>query len=236
MISILIAGFLLGFAGSLHCVGMCGPLSLALPTYHLAGALRLLSMLVYQLGRITTYSFLGLLFGLAGRGIYVAGVQQWFSISLGIFILVLATLYFMRGGLMHVTVLKRFYVSVSILIGKIIKHNSGVASFFLLGIANGLLPCGMVYVALAAALSFHSISGSVGFMAMFGGGTLPAMMLVAYSAEKIGPSVKKISRHLIPYFVTLTGIILIIRGLGLAIPFLSPELQPAAVNVINCHK
>ena len=107
MLPILIAGFTLGFAGSLHCVGMCGPLSLALPTWHLSPVVKLVSLFTYQLGRVITYSILGFIFGLAGRGIYIAGVQQWFSITLGIFILFLAALYFIQGSNPHLSFLSR---------------------------------------------------------------------------------------------------------------------------------
>ena len=92
--SSLIAGFTLVTAGSLHCIGMCGPLSLALPTWHLSKSKRFISLLLYQFGRIITYSLLGLIFGLAGRGFYIAGIQQLFSIILGILVLIAAILYF----------------------------------------------------------------------------------------------------------------------------------------------
>ncbi len=93
MLPILIAGFTLGFAGSLHCVGMCGPLSLALPTHHLQPVSKLIALFVYQLGRIITYATLGFISGIAGRGIYIAGLQQWFSITLGILMLLVAVMY-----------------------------------------------------------------------------------------------------------------------------------------------
>ena len=236
MVSVLIAGFLLGFAGSLHCVGMCGPLSLALPTYHLSATVRLLSLLLYQLGRIITYALLGLLFGIAGKGIYLAGVQQWFSITMGMLILMFAVMYFMQGRMRGISIFNRFYAWVSFVIGKIIKNKQGPAGFLVLGMANGLLPCGMVYIALAAAMSFHITFQSVGFMAMFGAGTLPAMMLVAYSTAMVSPGARKLFKRSIPYFIMLTGIVLIMRGLNLGIPFLSPQIYQGAGPVINCHQ
>jgi len=235
MIPILLSGFLLGFAGSLHCVGMCGPLSLAMPTSHLTPPLRLLSLFVYQLGRIITYVLLGLLFGLAGRGVYIAGVQQWFSITMGIFILMLAVLYFVNGNIVHLSILRGFYSSVSTLIGKIIKGNTGITGFLLLGMANGLLPCGMVYIAIAATLSFYKIYQSAGFMAMFGAGTFPAMMLVAYSGQMFNPQLKRTFKKSIPFFITVAGVVLILRGMNLGIPFLSPQLPRAAGQTIICH-
>ena len=235
MVSILIAGFTLGFAGSLHCVGMCGPLSLALPSWHLRGAARFFSLLLYQLGRIVTYAALRLLFGLAGRGIYIAGVQQWFSVTMGLLVLLMAAMYFIQQGNIHVSFLTRFYQYVSRLIGQIIKNNQGAGGFLLLGMANGLLPCGMVYIALAATLSFYKVYQAVGFMAFFGAGTLPAMMLVSYSARFFPPALKQVFRQSIPFFITATGIVLILRGLNLGISFISPVLPSPGGQPVICH-
>lgn len=235
MISILIAGFTLGFAGSLHCVGMCGPLSLALPTWHLRGPAKFLSLLLYQFGRIITYSMMGLVFGLAGRGIYIAGIQQWFSIVLGLLVLLMAAMYFVQQGHVQLSLLNRFYQWVSRLIGNVIKTNPGLSGFLLLGMANGLLPCGMVYIALAATLSFYKVYHAVGFMAFFGAGTLPAMMLVGYGGQMIHPGLKRLFRKSIPFFITATGIILILRGLNLGISFISPVLPSPAGQAVICH-
>ena len=235
MTAILIAGFTLGFAGSLHCVGMCGPLSLALPTHHLSGSMKLLSLLLYQFGRIITYSVMGFIFALAGRGIYMAGVKQWFSVTLGMLVLLVALLYFVKQGSIHLSFLNRFYLTVSEQIGKIIQRHPGISGFLLLGMANGLLPCGMVYIALAATLSFYKVYEGIGFMAMFGAGTLPAMMLVGYGGQLVSPGIKKLFRKSIPFFITATGIILILRGLNLGIMFISPVLPPAAGQAVICH-
>jgi len=236
MIAILIGGFTLGFAGSLHCVGMCGPLSLALPTGHLSPAMKIISLFTYQVGRIITYAVLGLIFGLVGRTIYLAGMQQWFSIALGMLVLLLALMYFTRDSILHLSFLSGLYSALTKLIARILKSRSGNSTFLLLGMANGLLPCGMVYVALAATLSFYKVYQGMAFMAMFGMGTLPTMMLLAYSGHMMGPSVKRIFRKSIPYFITATGIMLILRGLNLGIAFISPHLPQAAGQVVVCHQ
>jgi len=236
MIAVLIGGFTLGFAGSLHCVGMCGPLSLALPTSYMSPVMKIISLFLYQVGRIITYAVLGLFFGLLGRTFYLAGIQQWFSIILGVLVLLLALMYFMRGTIIHLSFLSGLYIALTKLIGRILKNRSGNSTFLLLGMANGLLPCGMVYIALAATLSFYKVYEGVGFMAMFGAGTLPAMMLLGYSGHMIGPAVKRIFRKSIPYFITATGIVLILRGLNLGIAFISPHLPQAAGQVIICHQ
>lgn len=231
----MISGLTLGAAGSLHCVGMCGPLSLALPTRHLSRVQQFFSLLVYQLGRIITYSALGLIFGLAGRRIYISGYQQWFSIGLGSIVLAMAVLYFVQKHTLHFTFFNRFYNSIQRLIGRILKNNKGPLGFLWLGLANGLLPCGLVYVAIAATLSFSEIAESVSFMAFFGAGTLPAMMLVGMAGSIIKPEARQFMRKAVPVFVTLMGIVLILRGLNLGIPFISPSLPGSPGSAVICH-
>ena len=233
--SSLIAGFSLGFVGSFHCVGMCGPLSLALPTYHLSGLKKFFSLLLYQLGRIATYSVLGLLSGLAGRTIFIAGIQQWFSIIAGIFILILAGCYFVQKQGVHFSFFNRFYKIVQGMITGILKQSKGPSGFLLLGMANGLLPCGMVYIAIAASLSFTGLGQSIGFMSLFGAGTLPAMMLVGYGGRLIKPRMRIAFKELVPFFITAAGIVLILRGLNLGILFISPHLHQQDGSPVLCH-
>jgi hypothetical protein len=231
----IISGFTLGAAGSLHCVGMCGPLSLALPTHHLSKTEKFLSLLTYQFGRIITYSLIGLIFGLAGRRIYISGYQQWFSIALGIIVLVMAGMYFISKNSVHFSFFNRFYFSIQQLISRLLKKQNGLLSFLLLGLANGLLPCGLVYVAVAATLSFTEIAESVSFMAMFGAGTLPAMMLMGYAGQMINVEARKLMRKAVPVFITLMGVLLILRGLNLGIPFISPEMPQSPGDATVCH-
>jgi uncharacterized protein len=232
---VLISGFTLGAAGSLHCIGMCGPLSLALPVHQFSATKKFVSLLLYQLGRIITYSSIGLLFGLAGRRLYLAGYQQAFSIGMGVLLLIMAVLYFSRQRNIHIGPLTRFYTVIQKLIGKVLRSSAGLSSFLLLGMANGLLPCGMLYIALAATLSFHELSESVGFMAMFGLGTLPAMMLVGYAGTLISFRQRMNLKKLVPLFISLMGVLLILRGLDLGIPFISPALPHSAGTSIPCH-
>lgn len=231
----MIAGFTLGAAGSLHCVGMCGPLSLALPTGHLSGSKKIISLLIYQSGRIITYSMIGLVFGLAGRSIYIAGYQQGFSIVMGVLVLTFALLYFIQKRSIHLSFLNRFYQSVQNIIIRLLKSSKNPIGFLLMGMANGLLPCGMVYIALAATLSLSQIGESVLFMALFGAGTLPAMMIVGYAGLLIKPDYRRSFQKAVPVFIALMGAILILRGMSLGIPFISPELHGATAAAANCH-
>jgi hypothetical protein len=233
--SIIIAGFTLGAAGSLHCVGMCGPLSLALPVHHFTKAGKFAALLLYQLGRITTYSIIGLLFGIAGRQLYMAGYQQWFSVMAGSIIIIAAILYFFHKKNIRLSFLSRFYLGVQKIIIKILHSSIGLPGYILLGMANGLLPCGMVYIALVSSLSFSTITDSTVFMAMFGAGTLPAMLAAGYAGAFLNQRVRFGLRSFTPVFMTLMGALLILRGLNLGIPFISPLMPQAPAGAVICH-
>jgi uncharacterized protein len=230
----IIAGFTLGAVSSLHCVGMCGPLSMALPIQYLFRWQRIVSILLYQIGRVITYSGLGLLFGLAGRRVYLAGFQQWFSIIMGILLIVLLIQYWIFRKNVHPGFLGRFYFMVQNTMRKILKRR-GMLPFLFFGIANGFLPCAMVYVALAGALVTTELSHSVLFMAMFGLGTLPAMFAVNYFKEFFSLSLRNTFRKAVPVFVGLMAVILILRGMNLGIPFISPLLQSSPGTAIECQ-
>lgn len=231
----MIAGFTLGAAGSIHCVGMCGPLSMALPVYQLSPAKKMLSLLLYQFGRIITYATIGLLFGFAGHRIYLAGYQQGLSITLGAIIIILSVFHFLQKKAIHLSFLNRAYGRVQQLIGRILKSAKGPSTFLLFGMANGLLPCGMVYVALAGIFSFTTLTDSVLYMAMFGAGTLPAMMIVAYAGQFVRPATRSAIRKAVPVLITLMGLLLIFRGLNLGIPFISPVLPLSPEQAAICH-
>ncbi|MFI5130957.1 MAG: sulfite exporter TauE/SafE family protein [Chitinophagales bacterium] len=231
----IIAGFSLGAVSSLHCVGMCGPLALALPVHHLSKVEQLISLLLYQVGRIITYSALGLVFGLAGRQIYLAGFQQWFSIIMGIVVLILVILYWLYKNPLQPLFLKKIFISLQSFMMKAFRSKKTSGSFLLFGMANGLLPCAMVYMAIAGALTTTQVTYSVLFMAMFGMGTLPAMMTIGYFGRMMSLRVRKMFRNSIPVFMCIVGVVLILRGMNLGIPFVSPVLQNTSYDVIGCR-
>jgi sulfite exporter TauE/SafE len=229
-----IAGFTLGLIGSLHCVGMCGPLSLALPVQYLYKSQRALAIVLYQVGRVMTYSTLGLIFGLAGRQVYLAGLQQWFSIGMGILIIFLLIQYWVFRRNIRPTLLNNFYIAVQRLMIKILKTRGAIA-FLFFGAANGLLPCGMVYIALAGALVTTAVHQSVLFMAMFGLGTVPAMIAISLFGQFFSLKVRNSFRRIVLVFVTVMAVVLILRGMNLGIPFISPVLQSSSQAAVICH-
>ncbi len=230
---ILISGFLLGTVSSFHCVGMCGPIAFALPVYYLPSHKKLLGLVLYHIGRIAIYASLGLFFGFVGRQFFLAGAQQFFSILLGAIILLILLQSVLSSSKMRIPLFDYFQKRLQIFIGNYIRKKQLYAMFFL-GMANGLLPCGMVYLAITGALAAGSISGGVCFMAAFGLGTVPALLILSFFGTAIGLKARNKMKKAIPCFVAIMGVLLILRGLNLNIPMVSPLLNNGAANTIPC--
>ncbi len=234
MWSIVIAGFLLGLISSLHCIGMCGPLMLALPVRHMSKGWQLLAIVLYNSGRVITYALIGALLGLAGRRIYLAGFQRWFTIVLGIFMLVMAVNYFYKQASVQPKWMQAIHVRIQQLMFRFLRSNK-ISGYLLLGMANGLLPCGMVYLAIAGAITANTVLHSVLFMFVFGVGTLPAMLALGVFGLRISLPVRQQMKTAMPYVVVAMAVILILRGLNLGIPFISPVIADVPGHVISCH-
>jgi uncharacterized protein len=229
-------GFIFGLLNSFHCLGMCGPIALSLPVPEHSN--RALAVALYNLGRISTYSLIGLLFGAAGEAISIFGFQQYLSIACGIAMLLFIVLPFIGiypdrhlGGFSVMgNKLKSYFNSL-------FRQRSLIALFFI-GILNGLLPCGVVYLALAGAAATGSSMNGAFYMAAFGLGTIPVMGFVAYYKNKqnlLGINFNK----LIPVFTIATAVLLILRGMNLGIPYVSPTLTEHKVSCCSttakCH-
>jgi sulfite exporter TauE/SafE len=228
MIQAWTSAFFLGLLSSLHCVGMCGPLALALPTRDLSPLRRVMARVSYHGGRISVYTLAGVIFGLFGRGVYLAGWQQQFSITLGVFIIALALFdRFRPWSGPRLTSMQQTIIRL--------WNSPGRAKFLVLGMANGLLPCGMVYLAIAGALTRTSVFESAGFMACFGLGTLPLLLALQYSGSRLSFPARTRLRRAIPALTIALGLLLILRGLDLGIPFLSPAMAAAPGRSISCH-
>ena len=234
MIELLISALLLGIISSFHCVGMCGPLALALPVAHLSRSKQLLSMVLYNSGRVITYGTLGLVFGLAGRKLYLAGLQQWFSIIAGIIMLALAIQYFIRKRPVQPSWMNGFNRMVQNIMQTCLQSKH-IGAYLFLGMANGLLPCGMVYLAVAGALSTTQVYDSILFMVVFGIGTLPAMLLLSILGLRADVSFRQRIRQAMPIVITTVAILLILRGMNLGIPYISPHLASNTTAAASCH-
>lgn len=215
-------GFLIGFLGSFHCVGMCGPIALALPFGNQSNFQLVVGRLLYNIGRSLTYALFGAIFGLFGKGIEIAGLQKWASILLGVSILSYYLIPDKFKGKLSVT--KPYLVASNFVkkgFSKLTKDGSP-SSLFIFGIVNGFLPCGFVYVALAGALTTGgAVSGAL-YMGLFGLGTTPIMFATALVGKFLSAKLKQSMNKLIPVFAIILAIIFILRGLSLGIPFISP--------------
>lgn len=213
----LLSAFLLGFLGSLHCVGMCGPIALALPRAEqhwgaVAGAL------LYNLGRILTYLLLGLIIGAFGRGLFLAGVQAWFSVLIGALLIVVALLSLnVEGYIKQIPLVYRLQNWVSRSMAKLLQRE-GLTTHFYIGALNGLLPCGLVYVAVAGAVLSDSWVQSALYMGGFGTGTLPLMLGTALAGQFISVNWRQRLRRLSPVLLGLFGLYFMARGINFHLP------------------
>lgn len=240
----ILTGFLLGFLGSPHCAGMCGPLALALPFYGREGEGTWMGAFgrqgLYNLGRVITYSFMGFLVGLLGVGVHLAGWQKGISIATGIIMLLFLFLS-------ATTKIKHFFAGLLYRgVGKLkglwpgLIRSKTPLSFLPIGLLNGFLPCGFVYIGLATAGTVAARGGEQGgllqgvlLMTAFGLGTIPVMASIAHGGFWIqGRWRQKISKAL-PVAVGVVAILLILRGLSLGIPYISP--LDLGIKARCCH-
>ncbi len=221
----------LGLLGSFHCVGMCGPIALAIPLKTDSWLLRILGGVIYNLGRAVTYAIMGAVFGLLGQGLVMSGFQQWVSIIMGsiMIISVLAPSLYKNRFDTEKSVFG-YVGKVKMSLRKLFTQSSN-SSLFLIGLLNGLLPCGLVYFAIAGAIATgSSFSGSL-FMFIFGLGTIPMMLAISLIGNMITLELRKKLTRVIPYAIVFIGVLFILRGLSLGIPYLSPPEKAMTVPV-----
>lgn len=209
--------FFIGLFGSVHCLGMCGPLAFSVPSVQANSLYRAFDKLTYQFGRIFSYMLLGLMAGLIGRQLWLWGIQQYLSILSGIFIMLAALTRLLKPRLQYgISGNNKWF---NRLFSMLFKKNGG---HFLLGILNGFLPCGFVYLSLAGAVNTERVSASVEYMFFFGLGTLPLMFIAAIGSSYIGIKVRRKLNSILPYFMFCLGVWFVLRGMNLNIPYLSP--------------
>ncbi|WP_423129149.1 sulfite exporter TauE/SafE family protein [Gaoshiqia sp. Z1-71] len=232
----LITPLTLGLLGSFHCIGMCGPIAVALPLRSHSWLSKISGGLLYNLGRTLTYALLGILFGLLGRGIQLAGFQQWTSILLGI-LMILSVLfpYFFRQKISIGNLFTGYAARLISNLQQLFRKHDW-SSLFLIGLLNGLLPCGLVYVAVAGAINTNQVTDGALFMALFGLGTIPMLLAVSLTGNAISAGLRSKMRKLVPYFVVLLGILFVLRGLSLGIPYVSPKSEKLAPKTEVIHE
>ena len=221
--------FMLGLVGSLHCAGMCGPLALALPQGVCRPSSFFVGRIAYNLGRIITYGALGLIFGLLGKTLLLAGVQRWLSIALGAGLLV--GLFASRKLALWrpiTAVVDRVKAGMSFLL-----RRRSADALLVLGLLNGLLPCGLVYVAGAGATATGDLFRGALYMLAFGLGTVPMMLAISLSGKLVPFSLRLKLLKAVPAAVVILAMLLILRGMELGIPYVSPVLSSAGAGC--CH-
>ena len=230
----MIPALLMGMAGSLHCIGMCGPIAMALPANRGKGIDRLAGSLSYNIGRISTYALFGLFFGLLGKGFSWFAWQQRISVLLGISILVflLFPLLF-PGKSLHPQISQAMFRVRHQLAQVLLRPSFGAQ--YTTGLLNGLLPCGLVYMAATGAAITGDPWQGMFFMVMFGLGTFPAMALATLFGQWLKQPVRLKIRQAYPAIMAVMALLLILRGLNLGIPYISPKLQISSSTPIECH-
>jgi len=232
----LYTAFLFGLISSFHCIGMCGPIAMMLPVDRNNPAKKVTQIITYHLGRLSAYGSIGLFFGLLGRGFFLAGIQQQLSIFIGVaMILIILIPEKVFANYNFSKPIFRVISKIKQTLGSHFKNKS-YKSLFIIGLLNGFLPCGMVYVALFGAIAMQSASLGVLYMVLFGLGTVPMMSSVVYINSYLTVGLRNKIQKAIPYIGIVIGVLFILRGLGLGIPYVSPSNMNLFIQEkANCH-
>jgi len=217
---------IIGFAGSLHCIGMCGPIVLALPTKIYSKNLAfILKRFLYNIGRVTTYALIGIVVGYLGQSLKIWGYQQTLSILIGVIILLWVIVPKKHHKIItDKSLIKKGFNFLQRHIGKLfIKQD--YLSFYVIGILNGFLPCGFVYMGAAGAASTGNYFSGGLYMALFGMGTVPAMFILSIFGKYFNQSLRNNYNKVVPYFAVILALLFILRGMNLGIPIISPHMM-----------
>jgi sulfite exporter TauE/SafE len=229
---VLITGFTIGVFGSFHCVGMCGPLALSLPIHQLTIFNKSMAIGLYNLGRSFSYASMGIVFGLLGMSFSLFKLQQWLSIGAGSVILLFLLMNYL--GSYRVNIFSQLSHQVKTKLSDYLQADKTPSTYFSIGIVNGFLPCGLVYVAIVTAIATGTILKSSLTMFAFGIGTIPIMALTMIFGKFVSINLRNKLNKMTPYLIMCVAILLILRGLNLGIPFISPLLENDKMNC--CHR
>jgi sulfite exporter TauE/SafE len=209
----LVSAFLIGLFGSFHCIGMCGPIALALRVQSKSTVNIITGRLLYNAGRILTYSVLGLIIGFIGHTLAISGLQKSLSIISGTIILLIVALSFSQNKFSKVNFIVLHLTSKVKQAFKNLFGKKSKLTLFLIGTVNGLLPCGFVYLALVAAASTGNFLSGMSYMSMFGLGTLPMMFSLSLVRKIFNPNLQPLIRKASLVLATALAVFLIYRGI-----------------------
>lgn len=231
-----LTALLVGLLGSFHCVGMCGPIAFMLPLDRTNIVTRTLQIMLYHVGRLVAYLSMGIVFGFVGKRLYLFGMQQTISIVIGV--LMILIVISPKHIIKKVTISQPFFRLINYLkkaLGVTLKRKTPDA-FLSIGLLNGFLPCGLVYIAIFGAIATNgSVSYSMVYMLFFGLGTIPLMTVTALLGNVVSIETRKKIRKIIPVIIIVMGGLFVLRGLGLGIPYISPENIRVISTGIECH-
>jgi sulfite exporter TauE/SafE len=228
----ILLGLGMGFMGSMHCIGMCGPLVMSI---HKSGGTNKpnpLYQFAYHIGKILSYVLIGILFGAMGQTFNLFLSQQKLSIAIGVSFI----LFFLFGKIKSTSFsssLTSKILTVTRFFSQLVEGKSILKMFFT-GIGNGFLPCGFVYAAAVASIATGKILDSALFMIGFGIGTIPALTSVIYFFRLLPEKAKSLFNGIYNYLLIIVGILLILRGLNLGIPYISPAYDIETEEVHGC--
>jgi sulfite exporter TauE/SafE len=232
--SVVTMGLMMGFAGSLHCAGMCGPIVLIMPFQQYKGAEKIVALSLYHFGRISVYALMAVVL-YSFRGLFQPTVQQYISIIMGVLLLLTGILSFLPLGILPVKLPWETFVKrqLSNVIGK-----PGLVAIAITGILNGMLPCGLVYMALSASIMLGSAANAAAMLYWFGIGTVPMLVTITLLKSRLRFLQAKNIKKLVPVMVFIMGGLFVLRGLNLGIPYLSPKIEVSAgvMHSSCCHK
>ncbi|OJV12471.1 MAG: hypothetical protein BGO21_06655 [Dyadobacter sp. 50-39] len=219
----------MGLIASFHCVGMCGPITLALPVHKGTRMRQIAGVLAYNAGRALTYATFGVVLGTLGASLAWLGVLRYASVAVGAAMLAYV---FWPAGLEQRLHMPLFWQKT---VGRLrqrmaiyLKRND-LPGMLLLGMLNGAIPCGMVYMALMSSVATGSAWGGGAFMALFGLGTLPAMLALGIARQQLTPALRTRIRKLTPVLVAIAGIWLVARGVMTSYP--APSRASAGITI-----
>jgi uncharacterized protein len=215
---------IIGLLGSFHCMGMCGPIAISLQLKENSWSTRIFSSILYNLGRVLTYIFLGLIFGLLGLGIHIWGFQQWASIGVGTVMILSVAFPVLFHGSRLTGGLDRLFSGFKKFFGRFFGFRTYLSTL-IIGLLNGFLPCGLVYIALAGALVSTSPLDGALYMMFFGLGTIPALLALSLLGNIFSIAFRQGVQKLIPFLIILIGILFVLRGMNLGIPYISPKME-----------
>jgi uncharacterized protein len=225
-----LTALIMGVAGSLHCAGMCSPLALAITNTNKTA---LTNRILYNLGRILTYGILGGIVAGVGYSLPLTGFQNALSLLLGLCLILMAVLGYKRNRIRFVTnALLRFSNQLKKLFSHFIQRKTPGA-LLLMGAINGLLPCGLTFLALSVCLTLAAPIDGFIYMLLFGVGTLPVMLGFVSVIELLTRKLQWDIRTITTGMMVLSGVLLIARVFLMHVP--EAHQHTSVLEIVVCR-